>query len=132
MVTKLNGEQGVLDGAAAGPLVFHAEVCLVRKPHQPRFVRLSNEHAQALLGAGVQLDPWMVISGGRYVAKQRIAMIGPRGRIDGVAVVGPLVDETEISLSLADDERLGLSSEGGPRTVLLAGPAGEARVPFAS
>ena len=96
MVTKLNGEQGVLDGAAAGPLVFHAEVCLVRKPHQPRFVRLSNEHAQALLGAGVQLDPWMVISGGRYVAKQRIAMIGPRGRIDGVAVVGPLVDETEI------------------------------------
>ena len=105
---------------------------MLHKPHRPRYVRLSAEHCHALLGPAAELEPWMIISGGRYVAKQRIAMIGPRGRIDGVAVVGPLVDETEISLSLADDERLGLSADGGPRTVLLAGPAGEARVPFAS
>lgn len=107
---------------------------MVRKPHQPRFVRLSADHAVALLGAGVQLEPWMVISGGRYVARQRLAMIGPRGRIDGVAVVGPLVDKTQISLSMQDDERLGLPAGGGGedvRTVLLAGPAGEARVQVA-
>lgn len=102
---------------------------MVRKPHQPRFIRLSADHAVALLGSDSQLEPWMVISGGRYVARQRLALVGPRGRIDGVAVVGPLVDSTQISLSIQDDERLGLPGVGTEgRSVLLAGPAGEARV----
>lgn len=104
---------------------------MLRKPHQPRFVRLSADHAVALLGADAQLEPWMVISGGRFVARQRLAMIGPRGRIDGVAVVGPLVEHTQVSLSVQDDERLGLpvrSEAEDARSLLLAGPAGEARV----
>lgn len=77
----------------------------------------------------------MVISGGRYVARQRLSLVGPRGRIDGVAVVGPLVDSTHISLSIQDDERLGLPAGGADteaRSVLLAGPAGEARVVVSS
>ena len=100
---------------------------IVRKPHQPRFVRLSAEHLHALLGPAANLEPWMVISGGRFVARQRLAMIGPRGRIDGVAVVGPAVEATQVSLADRDEERLGLvvAREGG---LLLVGPAGEARV----
>lgn len=101
---------------------------MVRKPHQPRFVRLSAEHSAALLGPGQALEPWMVISSGRFVAKQRIAMIGPHGRIDGVAVVGPEVPETQVSLAHTDEERLGLHEGTGSRGVLLVGPAGEVRV----
>ena len=100
---------------------------LVHKPHRPRFVRLSAEHCRALLGQGVTLEPWMVISNGRFVAKQRIAMIGPRGRIDGVAVVGPLVEETVVQLAQPDEERLGLGPAPS-RGVILIGPAGEAKV----
>lgn len=100
---------------------------MVHKPHRPRFVRLSTEHCRALLGPGAALEPWMLISNGRFVAKQRITMIGPQGRIDGVALVGPLVAETEVSLAGTDEERLGLSSDRG-RGVLLVGPAGEAKV----
>lgn len=101
---------------------------MVRKPHQPRFVRLNAEHCAALLGQ--EPEPWMVISGGRYVAKQRVAMVGPRGRIDGVAVVGPVVDHTQVSFSHKDEERLGLDEGEGirARDLLLVGPAGEARV----
>lgn len=69
----------------------------------------------------------MVISNGRFVAKQRITMIGPRGRIDGVAVVGPIVGETEVSLAAEDEARLGLQTDPG-RGVLLVGPGGEAKV----
>lgn len=69
----------------------------------------------------------MLISNGRFVAKQRITMIGPKGSIDGVAVVGPVVSETEVSLAISDEERLGLPSDPG-RGVLLVGPAGEAKV----
>lgn len=100
---------------------------MVHKPHRPRFVRLSAEHSRALLGAGVDLEPWMLISNGRFVAKQRITMIGPRGRIDGVAVVGPVVNETEVSLAAEDEARLGLADDPG-RGVLLVGPGGEAKV----
>ncbi|MCS6912007.1 MAG: hypothetical protein RMK29_00890 [Myxococcales bacterium] len=99
---------------------------MVRKPHQPRFVRLSAQHAAALLG-GTELEPWMIISGGRFVARQRISMVGPGGRIDGVAVVGPVVQETIVSLADRDEERLGLPA-GAQRDVLLVGPSGEARV----
>ncbi len=105
---------------------------MLRKPHQPRFVRLSAEHSQALLGT-TQLDPWMVISGGRFVARERVAMIGPAGRIDGVAVVGPLVESTVVSFSDRDEERLGLQGRAAdqPRDVLLVGHSGEARVVLA-
>ena len=69
----------------------------------------------------------MLISNGRFVAKQRITMIGPRGQIDGVALVGPVLAETEVSLADADEERLGLPADPS-RGVLLVGPAGEAKV----
>ncbi len=46
---------------------------------------------------------------------------GQRGRIDGVPVVGPFGDQTTISWSLGDAERLGLD----PRGVILVGPHGE-------
>lgn len=69
----------------------------------------------------------MVISGGRFVAKQRIAMVGPKGRVDGVAVVGPLVEATQVSLAMQDEERLGLAADPS-RGVLLVGPSGEAKV----
>ncbi len=104
---------------------------MVRKPHRPRFVRLSNEDSVALMGPGVTLDPWMVITASRFVARQRVAMIGPRGRIDGVAVVGPLVEQTQVSIAAHDAERLGLDGAVGPEGahgVLLVGPAGEVRV----
>jgi putative phosphotransacetylase len=100
---------------------------LLHKPHRPRFVRLSAEHCRAVLGAGVELEQWMVISNGRFVAKQRITMIGPRGRIDGVAVVGPIVETTQVSLAMNDDEKLGLADDPS-RGVLLVGPGGEAKV----
>lgn len=100
---------------------------MLHKPHRPRFVRLSAEHARAVLGGGADLEPWMVISNGRFVAKQRITMIGPRGRIDGVAVVGPLVESTQGSLAAHDEEKLGLADDPG-RVVLLVGPGGEAKV----
>lgn len=100
---------------------------MLHKPHRPRYVRLSAEHCRALLGESAPLEPWMVISGGRFVAKQRLAMIGPKGRIDGVAIVGPVVPETEVSLAAQDEERLGVA-EAPSRGVILVGPAGEAKV----
>jgi propanediol utilization protein len=92
----------------------------IRKPHSPRFVRLSAADAQHLFGDDV-LEPRFPISNGRFVARQRIAIVGQRGRIDGVPVVGPPADATTISWSAGDAERLGLDARG----VLLVGAQGE-------
>jgi len=95
----------------------------IRKPHSPRFVRLSAEAMSSLFGE--PMEPRFTISNGRFVARQRVAIVGPRGRLDGVPVVGPAVDQTQITFGEGDEERLGLDDRG----VILAGAAGELKVP---
>jgi propanediol utilization protein len=93
---------------------------VIRKPHSPRFVRLSADDATSLFGA-VELEPRFPISNGRFVARQRVAIVGQRGRIDGVPVVGPPAPSTSISWNVGDAEKLGLDERG----VILVGPQGE-------
>jgi propanediol utilization protein len=93
---------------------------VIRKPHSPRFVRLSAEDVVSLFGAD-SLEPRFPISNGRFVARQRVAIVGQRGRIDGVPVVGPPGPTTSISWNVGDAEKLGLDERG----VLLVGPQGE-------
>jgi propanediol utilization protein len=93
---------------------------VVRKPHAPRFVRLSSGDVSSLFG-GESLEPRFQISNGRFVARQRLDIVGQKGRIDGVPVVGPPGDRTEISWSPGDHERIGLDEKG----VILVGAAGE-------
>ena len=97
----------------------------MRKPHAPRFVRLGETHVDALFGEGVKLQPRIEISGGRFVARERVSVVGMQGRFDGVAVVGPSGDKAFIRLGPGDVERLGLDGTGG---LLLVGPNGEIRV----
>ena len=94
-----------------------------RKPHSPRFVRLSSADVASLFG-GEALEPKFPISNGRFVARQRVAIVGHKGRIDGVPVVGPPGEETTISFSVGDAERLELDARG----VLLVGPFGELKI----
>lgn len=99
---------------------------LVSKPHAPRFVRLSPEQVEALFGS--ELSPRFELSGGRFVARERVSVVGRSGRLDGVAVVGRVgmatPETTLIRLGPGDAERLGLDDGG----LLLVGPAGEVRV----
>jgi propanediol utilization protein len=92
----------------------------LRKPHSPRFVRVSDADVRALFG-GETLEPKFPISNGRFVARQRVAIVGPRGRIDGVPVVGPSVEQTAVSWSVGDSERLGVDARG----VIIVGSQGE-------
>jgi propanediol utilization protein len=96
---------------------------VIRKPHSPRFVRLSAADANSLFGAET-LEPRFPISNGRFVARQRVAIVGQRGRIDGVPVVGPPGPTTTISWNVGDPERLGLDERG----VILVGPQGELKL----
>lgn len=79
----------------------------------------------ALFGPTVTLQPRIEISGGRFVARQRVSVVGRSGQLDGVAVVGPAEKQATVRLAPGDVERLGLDSGGG---LLLIGPYGEVRL----
>ena len=96
-----------------------------RKPHAPRFVRLGAGHVGQLFGPTARLSPRIEISGGRFVARERVSVVGRSGRIDGVAVVGPVEEVSTVRLGPGDVEKLGLDAGGG---LILVGPAGEVRV----
>jgi propanediol utilization protein len=103
-----------------GGRATYLERVSLKKPHSPRFVRVNDADARSLFGGEV-LEPRFPISNGRFVARQRVAIVGPRGRIDGVPVVGPSVDKTAISWSAGDPERLGVDARG----VIIVGTQGE-------
>ncbi len=95
----------------------------VRKPHSPRFISLSPADVATLFG-GEPLEAKYPISRGRFVAKQRVALVGPKGRIDGVPVVGPVADATLVSFSIGDEDKLGLDGRG----LLVVGERGEVKL----
>ena len=96
-----------------------------------RHVHLTEAQAQTLFGQA--LIPERPLSQpGQYLAKQRLSVIGPKGRFDAVAVLGPARKEAQVELSMTDQRVLGLKApirlsgqtEGSPG-IVLEGPKGK-------
>lgn len=98
-----------------------------------RHVHLSAEHLEALFGRGyrLRLRNW-ISQPGQFAAEETVSLIGPRGTLEGVRVVGPVRSVSQVELSMGDARRLGISApvrmsgdvEGSPG-VVLRGPRGE-------
>ncbi|MFN3936305.1 MAG: acetate/propionate family kinase [Gemmobacter sp.] len=97
-----------------------------------RHVHLSQAHVEALFGAGATLEPEFELrQPGNFAARQRVAIEGPRGRIENVRVLGPVRSRTQIEVSRTDTFALGVDApvrlsgdlDGTPR-VRLSGAAG--------
>lgn len=72
-----------------------------------RHVHLSPRDAQALFGH--DLTPKSELSQpGQFVSEERVTLIGPRGNLERVAVLGPCRGETQAEISLTDAVTLGL------------------------
>lgn len=98
-----------------------------------RHVHLSEAAVAALFGPGYRLTPAAPLrQPGNWIAQERIALQGPKGRLDQVAILGPLRSRTQIEVSRTDSFALGIDAplrdsgqlDGTPR-VRLIGPAGE-------
>ncbi len=97
-----------------------------------RHVHLSAEAVAALFGAGTTLTPDKPLrQKGHWVARERVTLQGPRGRLEHVAILGPLRPRTQIEVSRTDSFALGLDAplrqsghlDGTPQ-IRLVGPAG--------
>lgn len=73
-----------------------------------RHVHVTAQQAQTLFGHG--LTPERPLSQpGQYLAKERLTVIGPKGKFENVAVLGPERKEAQVEVSLTDARSLGLT-----------------------
>jgi putative phosphotransacetylase len=99
-----------------------------------RHIHVSARDFEALFGKGRAPSVRKVISQpGQFAAAEAVAVVGPRGRIDDVRIVGPARGATQVELSPSDCRTIGVdapvamsgkleTSAGG---VTLEGPAGK-------
>ncbi|HOW56360.1 MAG TPA: acetate/propionate family kinase [Smithellaceae bacterium] len=99
-------------------------------------VHLSQEHFEILFGAGKIMTPRSELSQpGQFAANEAVNLIGPKGRIDRVRILGPARKESQVEISRTEQFKLGIDApirdsgdiEGTPG-VIIEGTAGTVKL----
>ena len=96
-----------------------------------RHVHITKEQSMTLFGHG--LTPKRPLSQpGQYLCNERITLIGPKGQMENVAVLGPERPEAQVEISLTDGKALGIvpalrlsGDVAGSPGATLKGPRGQ-------
>jgi acetate kinase len=97
-----------------------------------RHIHLSRQSVDALFGAGYELEQAAPLrQPGQWAAKERLVLQGPKGKLERVAILGPLRARTQIEVSRTDSFALGIDVPvrdsgklDGTPSVTIIGPAG--------
>lgn len=98
-----------------------------------RHIHLSQEDIETLFGSGYELTKAKDLAQpDQYASNEKVDAKGPRGTIEGIRVLGPLREKTQVEVSLGDARTLGVDTvlrdsgdlEETPG-VKLIGPKGE-------
>lgn len=73
-----------------------------------RHVHLTEEQISSLFGKPLTAQR-PLSQPGQYLSRERVTVIGPKGRFDNVAVLGPARKEAQVEVSLTDCKALGLN-----------------------
>lgn len=97
-----------------------------------RHAHLSQESIERLFGAGYRLRERAPLrQTGQFAAEETVTLIGPRGRIENVRLIGPPRETDQVEISRTDEYVLGLDAPvrlsgelTGTPGVTIEGPAG--------
>lgn len=97
-----------------------------------KHVHLSPEHVEILFGQGY-LTPMKELSQpGQYACAETVDLVGPKGTITGVRVLGPTRSQTQVELATTDTFKVGVKAPvrdsgdlDGTPGIELVGPAGK-------
>lgn len=98
-----------------------------------RHAHVSKEDLEILFGAGYQLTNKKDLSQpGQFACEERVDVIGPKGTIAGVSILGPTRPASQVEVSLTDARKIGINApvresgdvKGSPGCKLV-GPCGE-------
>lgn len=83
----------------------------IRVEASGRHIHLSKDDAEKLFGVGYKFQVLKELSQpGQYACKERVRLIGPKGIIEGVVILGPFRNKTQVELSLTDTRVLGVEA----------------------
>jgi acetate kinase len=72
-------------------------------------IHLSQEHVEALFGKGHQLTKHADLSQpGQFACKEQLAIVGPKGRIERVRVLGPARKYSQVEIAMTEQFKLGV------------------------
>jgi acetate kinase len=100
-------------------------------------VHLSKDVMDVLFGLGSELTPRSDLSQpGQFACHETINLIGPKGRVERIRVLGPLREKSQVEISMTEEFKLGIKAPirasgdlaGSPGTTL-EGPKGTSRIP---
>ncbi len=101
-----------------------------------RHVHVTEEHLKLLFGPGHKLTPIKDLTQpGQFAADERVTLVGPKGVIQRVRILGPVRKATQVEISKTDCRALGVSApvresgsiEGTPGIVIV-GPYGPVKI----
>jgi acetate kinase len=72
-------------------------------------VHLTQNHVNALFGEGHQLTRDTDLSQpGQFSCKEKVTLVGPKGRIERVRVLGPVRKDTQVEIAMTEQYKLGI------------------------
>lgn len=98
-----------------------------------RHVHITKEHMAVLFGEGAELTCKKELSQpGQFACEERVTVVGPKGEMKNVSILGPFRSQTQVELSRTDARKIGLDAPtresgdlaGSPGCKLI-GPKGE-------
>lgn len=97
-----------------------------------RHVHLSKEDLEALFGKGYELTPIKDLGQpGQYAAQECVTIVGPKGAMERVRVLGPVRSKTQVEISRTDAFKLGINPPvrdsgdlDGTPGIVIVGPNG--------
>jgi len=98
-----------------------------------RHVHLSREDIDKLFGDGYELEVFKLLSQpGQYAAKEKVDIVGPKGTIKGVRILGPARKLSQVEIFYGDSYKLGIKPVikmsgdiSGTPGAKITGPKGE-------
>ena len=102
-----------------------------------RHVHLTRAQVETLFGEGRELQPFAELyQQGHYAAKEQVLVVGPKGAIERVRVLGPPRAYAQVELAMTDALSIGLKlpictegREPGTAPVTIVGPEGTLQLP---
>ena len=72
-------------------------------------IHLTQDHVETLFGKGHQLTKHADLSQpGQYACKEQLAIVGPKGRIERVRILGPTRKYTQVEIAMTEQFKLGI------------------------
>lgn len=102
-----------------------------------RHIHLSEQDLETLFGKGYQLTKKKDLSQpGQFACEERLTVVGSKGEMNRVSILGPTRNQTQVELSLTDARSIGVEAKiresgdlEGTAGCKLVGPKGEVEIP---